>query len=113
MIHQFATYEISSLLKEKGFDEACLGYYKKNDNKIYPVDTDFINFRLINYDNIPTPLYSQILDWLRERHNIHITIYKAGELYAFDIGDYSTGYNKISYYEIREKAIILAIKKYL
>lgn len=109
MKEQFVPIEIASKLKEKGFCDDCLGFYY--------YDGSFQKYCLVYnessdewFKTINAPLWQQVFDWLREKYNIHITIYKSGESYAFDIGDYSTGFNNVSYEEIRLKAIEKALK---
>lgn len=128
MKEQFVPYDIALKLKQKGFDEPCFGTYNsfgdfilsnseyplnKNSDKLY----DDIWLKHIQKDypeHTPdmlctAPLWQQVFDWLREKHNLHVVIYKSGNTYAFDIGDYSTGYNLVSYHEIK----ISSIKKAL
>ena len=91
MKKQFVTYEIALKLKELGFDEECLAYYDINilfpveqplpdefnttkTNNIY-YDNDF-HYPLIKLEDdiIIAPLYQQVTDWFRKKHNIHIEI---------------------------------------
>lgn len=73
----FVPYEIAKKLKEKGFDENCLGYYRNDSKTIFfsefEINNDFIlknNYRFI------APLYQQVVDWLRDKHKLYITIYR-------------------------------------
>ena len=66
MKKEFATYEISLELKGLGFDEPCLGFW--NDYK----RLDFSIFVDKNKNLLKAPLWSQVIDWLREKHDIHI-----------------------------------------
>src|SRR5688572_291699 len=101
MKHLFVPYEIALKLKEKGFDEPCLGYYrplktwmkdstrcgpnwrnKENTHYFMYVANAFgdrdKNFSNVfdeskgGYHNIATPLYQQVTDWLLEKHHINI-----------------------------------------
>lgn len=79
MNNLFVSYEIAKRLKEKGFDEYCIGRYGNNSKKIF-TDKKFKNSDDL-YSNIPndwcndftaSPIYQQVVDWFREKHNIHI-----------------------------------------
>ena len=78
MKHLFADYDVSLLVKEKGYNKQCLAFYngKLPDGtwSLEPIDTDFINFRKINSLHVSAPLWDQIIEWLREVHNIEIVI---------------------------------------
>ena len=96
MEKQFVTYEIALAVKELGFDEPCLAYYKP----IYEKDKD--GYDVITYSNLHSfaqsfdeeletwnyseldadgwdgyllaPLWQQAIDWLRKVHEIHINV---------------------------------------
>lgn len=118
--NQFCSYEIALKLKELGFDEECLvtihsktkdiipiyGVYKEN-----PKHTDFW---------IKAPLWQQVIDWFRKKHDIYIYIKPVfdnlgkSEMYQWEMkirnrvfiknGDYK------DFYEAREQAILKAIE---
>ena len=76
----FAPYELSLLAKEKGFNEPCLAGFKKYKDE----------FAITIIDNhhsyIQAPLFQQLVDFLREEHNIIVSgdlaiDNKKGELY--------------------------------
>jgi hypothetical protein len=77
MKDQFVPYEIAVKLKEKGFDEPCLGFYY-DEGKFsfwnwtvfneYPHLTK--NTAMIMTDYISAPLWQQVIDWFREKHNL-------------------------------------------
>ena len=81
MKKQFADYETSKILKELGFDEKCLAYYNSlgSNRKLKPIDTDFKNFRDIGIQLIKVPLWSQVEQWLWEKHQILISVNHRGE----------------------------------
>ena len=63
------------MLKEKGFNEPCIGSFNIWDTFIRdtydPAGTLFINtsFRVIkNEESVAAPLWQQVIDWLREKH---------------------------------------------
>jgi len=75
MKEQFVTYEIATELKELGFNEPCFGRFVGESTFILD------NGELSQEQNTTTyaplaPLWQQVIDWLREKHNIHIIIDK-------------------------------------
>ena len=68
MKHLFVPYELALKLKEKGFDEQCLMVYESKDSLIPESEAGS------NYTNVDAPLYQQVQDWFREKHNIHIKV---------------------------------------
>lgn len=85
MKHLFVSYELGLILKEKGFNEPCIGYWwdkewlENNDNKVKEV----FNFCIASKHNelpsrVSAPLYQQVVDWFREKHNLHIEINSMG-----------------------------------
>ena len=71
MKHLFVPYDIAVKLKEKGFDEECMGIWQK---------PDFLHLGTSYWEGITmkkrvrAPMYQQAVDWLREKHNINIGI---------------------------------------
>ena len=98
----FVNYEIAILLKEKGFNENCLGTYLTNksvkEGKFYPAepncditdefDSDgYLNFVVIknsDLEDVPqyaaAPLYQQVIDWFRKVHKIEVNPCKVKSL---------------------------------
>lgn len=83
MKHLFVPYEIALQLKEKGFNEGCLAFYKDkslefvcqdNDEEIFCFNkTIDKRFPWTPISHITTaPLFQQIIDWFREKYNIDI-----------------------------------------
>ncbi len=70
MKYLFVPYEIAKQLKEKGFDIECLGYINE-EGKTYLFDLKpLANWGLEHnpkYKGILSPLYQQVIDWLREK----------------------------------------------
>lgn len=139
MEEQFVNYDIAVKLKELGFDEKCLGYYADNKFKFFS-DLENCNTNT-EFGFYPTaPLLQQVLDWLREKQNIHIVISPnlrfntvIGEELPEDLTyrvifdnrfyltysdnkipqlcfDLSRGYGFTSYSEAREQAILKALE---
>lgn len=79
MKHLFVPYELALKLKEKGFEEKCLGYYLGQRQN--PNENDFIlEENQCNKEHpdwvstISAPLYQQVVDWVREKHGIHLEV---------------------------------------
>lgn len=88
MEKQFVTFEIAKRLKELGFDEKCIGTYRKwactgnpfdynidyhtkvqMDHGLCPRNSEYVN------DWVTAPLWQQALSWLRNIHQLNITIH--------------------------------------
>ena len=65
----YCSYEVSKLLKEKGFDEPCFSYYK-NDKSVH-----WFEYRMRNSQTLERytmrPHYGLAMKWLREKHKIY------------------------------------------
>ena len=74
--NQFCSYEIALKLKELGFNEVTFTYFKENctleENIICLNGVKFWN--LSDIKEIAAPLWQQVIDWFREKHDIHIEI---------------------------------------
>ena len=111
----FISYELAKQLKEKGFKEKCLAsYYTDSDENILQGDkTDYrkkfnINVSdleddyIINGDKdyyISAPLYQQVVDWFRNKHDILISVestFAAGNKYETKYSFIITGANNRS-----------------
>ena len=76
----YCSFEVSKLLKEKGFNEKCRGGYHSefddNDSPIVmleewmaqPYNNDFVDEGFL----CSAPTHQMAMDWLREAHNISI-----------------------------------------
>ena len=113
MNEQFVPYEIAIKLEEKGFNDVCLGFYRNDTQKLL-VNNTFAD-RAYYEGRVPliqAPLWQQVIDWLRDNHNIDIFIEPGGKpkMYAvFVDGDwiYENTKNRMlySYKEARQAAI--------
>ena len=117
MKEQFVTYEIALKLKELGFDEKCFGYYSEQHDKtkllcLYQEEDYFDEIRL------EAPLWQQVIDWLREKYNLYISIeanfskkrwyFVVGNLWEYNSGSFFDDFK--THYEAKEQAILKAIE---
>jgi hypothetical protein len=66
----YCSYEVSKLLKEKGFDEKTLSYYE--DNVL--CHGDWFEWNRSPLGHIAAPTHQIVMRWLREVHKIFIEI---------------------------------------
>ena len=87
---EYVSFETAKLLKEKGFDEPCVWAYDPNcasfaKNYLIPKNSE------LNEYEYSKPTLQMAMCWLREKHNICITIYpnkeKGYEAVLYDIKD--------------------------
>jgi hypothetical protein len=88
MFQEFVSYDVALELKKLGFANNCLAYYTELGD-LFPIDTDFINFRDINEKYVKAPLFQQVFDWFRVVHNLpsgifpDMTNHKAKKIYTY------------------------------
>jgi hypothetical protein len=83
MKQQFVPYEIAVMLKEKGFDEPCLGYYTQYTGTEVENHLSYVSNHISENHNsnittppwytgvdVTAPLWQQVIDWFREKHNL-------------------------------------------
>jgi hypothetical protein len=76
MNKEFCNYTQSLALKELGFDEPCLTYYK-NDGEFSPLPYEKEGFTLSDLDKaILSPLYQQAFRWFRDKYDLWCCIQK-------------------------------------
>lgn len=78
MKEDYVSFEIAKLLKEKGFDEETRSCYYLNDtSKVYLNGSISCNYNSYGFQNIcvSAPTLWDTIKWLREVHNIIITIH--------------------------------------
>ena len=135
MKEQFVTYEIALGLKELGFDEECFAIFFRtilnNGRTVNYISDDWespfyknrTNSESNSVDIVSAPLWQQVVDWFREKHNIHIVVsgklidYSEHKTYLWEIyGDFEElpgepyeGLDK-DYYKARKQAILKAIE---
>lgn len=121
MKNLFIPYELAIIAKEKGFGEISFAFYNQNTPIRFFSDYDKTETNKLILDGfvVNAPLYQQIVDWLREQHDLFITIsYYKSEGYYSSVGNLkkdSNDHNFISkdcenYYEALNKAIEEAFK---
>ena len=110
----YVNFETAKLLKEKGFDELCHGYFRKdNPNNLVELA------QAANWNDEPfftsRPTLQMAMKWLRKVHKIHIVIYPYGDYscdnYQFDVyKDNNLVVSKDDGYITYEQACEFAIK---
>ena len=116
MKKQFVTYEIALKLKKLGFNEISrfgqeTSLYTKEKKHTFYANYGFMGSGLSG-GYIYAPLYQQVIDWFREKHDITIDvaeIYKGLGNYHFAL-NLTWEYFEGDYYEAREQAVLKAIK---
>ena len=73
MKEAYCSYEISKLLKEKGFDEPCRSYFISDSDEYRKCTVDITSKNCIS-GQILRPTHQMACAWLREVHNIFIEI---------------------------------------
>jgi len=128
----FVPYEIAKQLKQKGFDEPCLGHYQDNIEMFsYKPINGKLNLGFLGecksepykWNSTPkwgvksqvfysAPLYQQVVDWFREKHKICIQISQHDYMWGYSMYNtfppyksYKWVYEEKDYYEALNKAI--------
>lgn len=88
----YCSYELSKLLREKGFDEECIGYYVEHDPKA--IRYSFLQETNSTWEErcCSAPSHQLALAWLREVHNLFLDVgfgkdFEGNFLYMVDIYD--------------------------
>lgn len=68
----YVSFEIAKLLKEKGFDETCIGFYTP-EKELHFTFLGETNSMWLD-DSISAPTLQMAMKWLREIHHIFIEI---------------------------------------
>ena len=87
----YVSFETAKLLKEKGFDEECIGYYvdyEPNDVKYSFMGETNSTWEPRCYS---APTLQMAMKWLREVHNLHIEVYRTACGYLYIISKVPTG----------------------
>ena len=77
MKKEFVPYEIAIKLKEKGFNLGCLAYFVNDQFRL----KKYLSSKDANYNSdftignlFSAPLWQQVIDWFREKHNLIIWV---------------------------------------
>ena len=70
----YCSYEVSKLLKEKGFDEECTHYYSCEDDELIEYTNGVYSRNSKDCHRCTSPTHQMAMAWLREVHNIIIVI---------------------------------------
>ena len=72
----YCSFELSKLLKEKGFDEECDWFYEEvgDLNRRTRNGCDKYINSLLDYGEYAAPTHQMAMKWLREVHKLHIDI---------------------------------------
>lgn len=104
----FIPYELSLLAKEYGFDEPCFARYIRKEFRFATLGgmTNFTKEQPPN--QLSAPLYQQLIDWFREKHNLEVCSLKEKENVYFGFIDGGISRKQVSqgksYYEALNKA---------
>lgn len=78
MTDLFVSKTLAELAQKKGFDYPCLMGWNRNDELCSKIAHTIGGNSKISWDShdshIPAPLYQQIIDWLLEKHKIHVAV---------------------------------------
>lgn len=82
---RYCSFEVSKLLREKGFDEPIYEFYDTSGFVLYARNKE--GFRLSELGGVYYPhiTHQMARDWLREVHKLHIVIYANASGYKFII----------------------------
>lgn len=111
MKNLFIPHVLASIAKEKLFKEKCFARW------IDSVQLDYDFAGTYPFDQVPAylpaPMYQQIIDWFREKHNIDFLLGKDFGEYSFEVhcGDDYHYFNDVDYYKALDKAIAHAFTK--
>ncbi len=72
-MHTPITFELAKLLKEKGFEELCTGYYEQNNVIVIETTTLCSNNRIAD-SCFTAPTIAEVVMWLYEKHGIWISV---------------------------------------
>jgi len=116
MNHLFVPYELAVKLKDVGFNENCFGgfdAYKelRFDYIGYVKNSDF---SMPPRNHTAAPLYQQVVDWLREKHDLNIGM-SYFKIDTVSYWEYRIHYKDVygqggEYYHALTKAIEKALK---
>ena len=71
----YCSYEISKLLKEKGFDEECTHYFTYEDDELIEYTNGVYSRNSKDCHRCTSPTHQMATAWLREEYDLHIIVY--------------------------------------
>ena len=94
----YVSFEVSKLLKEKGFNEPCRDFYRKENGKWLHRNTyeyNYFNLQMPRWkDCYSCPTHQMAMKWLREVHNLFIFPFPQRNTDSFWAEIYSIDKNK-------------------
>lgn len=110
--HLFVPYYLAVQLKEKGFDEKCLGYITPTGKTwmfdLMPLDRNGLELNPKYSEGILSPLYQQVVDWLNKEHELVVRLSYNGE--GYDLFTAHDAEREGKYFETQDEAIKEALK---
>jgi hypothetical protein len=119
MRKEFVSVKQTLKLNELGFNEQCLGWYPDNAaalalDGVYIGKPSSGSYKLLAY----APLYQQAFKWIREKHNIDISIntiyskYNENTIKKYSgVIDNKTIYTNVGFYQTYEEAELAGLQK--
>ena len=82
----FIPYDLALELKELGFNEECIMFYRGIENElVYSFEYKrFKNSQYVDKTSISAPLWQQAFRWFREKYNLHYIVYKNINIDGYD-----------------------------
>jgi hypothetical protein len=104
------SFEVSELLKEKGFDVPCFNVYEKDGTPLFDSFREVIKNSEISNTFITAPTHSIALEWIRVNFDINIESHVVGEKGYFSYTVYINGAKKLKErYSTPQEAIDAAL----
>ena len=119
MRKEFVSVKQTLKLNELGFNEECLGWYPDNAaalalDGVYISKPSSGSYKVLAY----APLYQQAFKWIREKHNIDISIntiyskYNENTIKQYSgVIDNKTMYTNVGFYDNYEEAELAGLQK--
>lgn len=119
MTEQLISKETAVLAKEKGFNEETYDYFNQNGECETSLEKEYFNKGIHTSENIITiscPTQSLLQKWLREKHNIDISILGTSGFYY--IGIHEKDFHNLQKYfypnfKLYEEALEFGLQKAL
>ena len=123
MEKEFVSYEIALKLKELEFDEPCFTYYHNINSNIrtgivVSIHNAWTYAGTKKIETTLAPLYQQAFKWIREKHNIDISIntiyskYNENTIKQYSgVIDNKTMYTNVGFYDNYEEAQLAGLQK--